>query len=156
MRGRHTIIRDAMNTVSPAIEELARRLLAIESSHGQPPGALADRAARVCERLRGPLSKLAGPVSYRSLLSRALALAKVGAPSLATMRVGADGCLERSGEVRPDEHAGDAERAPLLLVAQLLGLLVTFIGEPLTQTLVRDAWPDEGPEGIDLGINAKS
>jgi hypothetical protein len=27
-------------------------------------------------------------------------------------------------------------------VAQLLGLLVTFIGEPLTLRLVRDAWPD--------------
>jgi hypothetical protein len=28
------------------------------------------------------------------------------------------------------------------LVAQLLGLLVTFIGEHLMLTLVRDAWPD--------------
>lgn len=145
-----------MNTVSPAIEELARRLLAFESPHGQPPGAPADRAARVCERLRGPLSKLAGPASYRALLSRALALAKANAPSLATMRVEADGRLERSGETRPDEYAADADRGPRVLVAQLLGLLVTFIGEPLTLTLVRDAWPDAGSEGSDFRTNAKS
>ena len=28
------------------------------------------------------------------------------------------------------------------VVAHLLGLLVTFIGEPLTLRLVADAWPD--------------
>ena len=35
-----------------------------------------------------------------------------------------------------------------MVVAHLLGLLVTFIGEPLTLRLVRDAWPDAsvGPE----------
>jgi hypothetical protein len=29
-----------------------------------------------------------------------------------------------------------------MLVAQLLSLLVTFIGEPLTIRLVHDVWPD--------------
>ncbi len=36
-------------------------------------------------------------------------------------------------------------------MAHLVGLLVTFIGEPLTLTLVRDAWPGATLTGIDSG-----
>jgi hypothetical protein len=36
------------------------------------------------------------------------------------------------------KEISDGENA---LVAQLLGLLVTFIGEPLTLSLVREVWP---------------
>ena len=32
--------------------------------------------------------------------------------------------------------------AAVAITAHLLGLLVTFIGEPLTLRLVREAWPD--------------
>jgi hypothetical protein len=39
----------------------------------------------------------------------------------------------------------------VIVVAQLLGLLVTFIGEPLTLGLVGDAWPDAPVAGIDAG-----
>ena len=35
----------------------------------------------------------------------------------------------------------------MALVAQLLGLLATFIGIGLTMQLVRDAWPDAPFEG---------
>jgi hypothetical protein len=35
-----------------------------------------------------------------------------------------------------------AKKGGTLLVAQLLGLLVTFIGQALTLRLVRDLWPD--------------
>ena len=38
-----------------------------------------------------------------------------------------------------------------MIVAQLLGLLVTFIGEPLTLRLVRDAWPNASVAGLDTG-----
>jgi len=33
------------------------------------------------------------------------------------------------------------ERGQVALVAQLLGLLYTFIGMPLTRQLVKEAWP---------------
>jgi hypothetical protein len=45
-----------------------------------------------------------------------------------------------------DKLAADARDvavdAAVAITAQLLGLLVTFIGEPLTVRLVREAWPD--------------
>lgn len=144
-----------MNTISPATAELARRLLAFEASRGPPSKAHADHATRGCERLRAPIARLAGSASYRSLLSRALALAKAEAPSLASLHVGEDGSLERAGDVEGHSDAEDAPGVEAALLAHLLGLLVTFIGEPLTLLLVRDAWPDIAITEIDLAIKAK-
>ena len=96
---------------------------------------------RVCDRLRVPLARLAGVAGFRTLLSRALALAKAEVASLSPVRVREDGSLEGFDGSGPParEPGGDGGAA---VVAHLLGLLVTFIGEPLTRQLVRDAWPD--------------
>jgi hypothetical protein len=45
---------------------------------------------RVCERLRKPLARLAGVAGFRSLLSRAVALARAEIPSLVGVQVRAD------------------------------------------------------------------
>ena len=131
-----------MSPPPPAIQDLARRLLAgeparVESSHGE-----ADQAVRACERLRSPVTKLIGAAGFASLLSRALALARRQAPSLEGLRVGADGSLAGFNEVQQDSGAAEAARhGGVVLLAELLGLLVTFIGQPLTLRLVREAWP---------------
>ena len=53
----------------------------------------------------------------------------------------ADGTLEGFGETAQQQNAdGEAEGSTILL-AQLLGLLITFIGADLTLRLVRDVWP---------------
>ncbi len=98
-------------------------------------------AFRVCEKLRRPLTTLAGAVGFHSLLSRALTLAQREVPSLSAVRINEDGSLERSGEVELslDAQAADGEIA---LVADLLGLLFTFIGKTLTLRLIHDVWPD--------------
>ena len=144
-----------MSTTPPAIQNLARQLLAgepasVESSHGD-----ADQAVRACEKLRAPLTKLIGAAGFASLLSRALALARRQAPALKGLRVGADGLLTGFNEVQQDsgaaEAAADAGRHwGAVLVAELLGLLVTFIGEPLTMSLVREAWSDASIESMTL------
>ena len=126
-----------MNSATPAIMELARRLVAFEATRGPSAGAV-GAASRTCETLRGPLAKFVGVAGYRSLLSRALAMAKAEVPSLGPVQVLPDGSLGgREGvERNQDSDAG------AVVVAQLLGLLVTFIGETLTLRLVCDAWPD--------------
>jgi hypothetical protein len=85
---------------------------------------------------------LVGVAGFRSLMSRAVAMAKAEVPSLAAVQVRADGSLEGLDGAGPDQIAGAGSEAGVVIVAQLLGLLVTFIGEPLTLRLVRDAWPD--------------
>ena len=43
-------------------------------------------------------------------------------------------------------HSREAGQGAEVLVAELLGLLVTLIGETLTLSLVREAWPDASIE----------
>ncbi|HYH69452.1 MAG TPA: hypothetical protein VD866_32455 [Urbifossiella sp.] len=128
-----------MNTATPAIRDFARRLVAVEATGGGAPGA----EGRVCDRLRVPLSRLAGVAGFRSLLSRAVALARAEVPALAAVQVRPDATLEGLDDLGPEPG--------VVVVAQLVGLLVTFIGEPLTLALVRDAWPGAALTGIDSG-----
>lgn len=83
-----------MSTASPGTRELARRLVALEAVRDEPPVAGGSEAVRVCEKLRLPLSKLVGVAGFRSLLSRALAIAKAEVPLLIAVQVRADGSLE--------------------------------------------------------------
>jgi hypothetical protein len=119
---------------SPKIMELAQRLLAYEAAAPNTPSVLC-----VSEKLRRPLSKLAGSSGFRSLLTRSLTLAKAEVPRLGDVRVNPDGSLEGWSEL--GNHNQDAE-AGVILIAQLLGLLGTLIGEGLMLSLVLDAWPD--------------
>lgn len=137
-----------MNTAPPAIQNLAQRLIALEvardPAHG-PANGLVGAAVRTCNKLRVPLAKLAGVAGFRSLLSRALALATAEVPWLDAVRVRGDGSLE-GFDAASQQGALQGDEAGAVVVAQLLGLLVTFIGEPLTLGLVREAWPDAPPD----------
>jgi hypothetical protein len=99
-------------------------------------------ALRVCERLRQPLITLAGVAGFRSLLSRALTLARAEAPSLSAVQVAADGSLKGLDELASQTDKEQARDGGAILIAQLIGLLLTFIGEGLTLRLVQDVWPD--------------
>jgi hypothetical protein len=145
-----------MSTTSPETQDLARRLLAFEAAHDNSSAAGVDGAARVIEELRLRLIKLAGVDGFRSLLSRALTLAKAEVPSLNTVHVQVDGSVEGlDGIEGSQEEAGAATQAGIVLVAHLLQLLVTFIGTPLTLRLVRDAWPDTFMDGADVRTEEK-
>jgi hypothetical protein len=135
-----------MSTIPPAIQDLARRLVASAMVDVGSSDDAALPAVRACERLRPTLTKLVGIEGFASLLSRALALAKRQDSSLAGLRVGDDGALSGQPDRRPEPGASAAPGdGGVALMAELLGLLVTFIGQPLTLSLVRDAWGDVTP-----------
>ena len=126
-----------IESTTPMSRELARRLIALETPRDARPAASGSDAARVCEKLRMPLAKLAGKAGYYSLMSRAIAIAKANAPALGPVEVRLDGSLEGLDKIgENDANAG------VVVLVHLLDLLVTFIGEPVTLSLVRDAWPD--------------
>ena len=146
-----------MTNVFPAIHDLARRILAIESArarshaeHGNEAGTQVDEAVRACAKLQVTLSKFTGPAGYLSLLSRALVLAKADVPSLKVVQVRPDGSLAGFDEIKHDKDTEELEMGGVVLVAHLLGLLATFIGESLTLRLARDAWPDVSIDKTDL------
>ena len=116
--------------------DLAQRLIAHENATGETSAPTEFAAFRVCETLRQPLCALAGLAGFRSLLSRALTLAKAEAPSLSAVQVAADGSLLGLNDFRSRVDANQAEEAGIILIAQLLGLLVRVVGEAVTLQLV--------------------
>lgn len=138
-----------METTTPTMQALARRLIALEAGR-EPSAAPIVAAARACDRLRATLARLVGMAGFCSLMSRALAMTKREFPLLDAARVLPDGSLDGLDGIGQDADAG------LIVVSQLLGLLLTFIGEPLTLGLVNDAWPDAAPAGIDAGSGVGS
>jgi hypothetical protein len=137
-------------TTPPEMRELARRLLTYEAVTGKTSEPLEPGTLRVYEKLRQSLSVFAGIAGFQSLASRALVLARTEAPSLSTVRVSADGSLQGLDEL---EHQIDIDKdcageystgeSGVILIARLLGLLRTFLGEALTLGLLRNAWPGE-------------
>ena len=97
---------------------------------------------RVCDKLRRPFATLAGVAGFRSLLARALTLAKQESPDLGGWEVKSDGSLEGLN--------GEAAPSGAVLIAHLIGLMMTFIGESLTMQLVHDVWPDLPRSEINL------
>jgi len=97
----------------------------------------------VYEKLRQSLSAFAGVAAFESLAFRALTQAKSEAPSLSALQVTEDGSLKGLGEFESQididkELAGEGG---IVLIARLLGLLRLFLGEALTLSLLRLAWP---------------
>ncbi len=126
-------------TPSPKIRELAQRLLAYEAASDNLSDSNMPTVLRVSEKLRRPLSTLVGSSGFRSLLARALTLAKAQVPGLSAVEIKPDGSLEGLHDLG---NPGQSAEAGIMLTAQLLGLLVTFIGEGLMLSLVFDEWPE--------------
>ena len=120
----------------PESRYLAQRIITYESGASKNSGTTESTAFRVCAKLRQPLITLAGVAGFRSLLSRALTLARAEAPSLSAVQVAADGTLQGLDELRPRVDADQAREAGVILIAQLVGLLLFFMGEGLTLKLV--------------------
>ena len=116
--------------------DLAQRLISYQSAADKTSEPTKLSALRVCETLRQPLCSLAGVAGFRSLLSRALTLARAEAPSLRAVQVAADGSLEGLDDLEPQIDKDQAREAGVILVAHLIGLLLFFMGEGLTLRLV--------------------
>lgn len=134
-----------MQAPTPEIRDLARRLLAMEAAnHGGSEQHLLE-AARLCATLQASLERFAGPDGFNALLRRALGLARAEVPSLEGATVTHDGQLQGVELYSPGSTQGQTQnenQAAVTIVAYLLWLLITFIGEPQTMRLVRDAWPE--------------
>ena len=128
--------------LSQETKDLARSLLAYVAVVGRTSEPTESAAVRVCEKLRGPLCALAGVAGYRSLLARALTLARAEVPSLGALQVTADGHLQGFGEFASQSDKDHASEGGVLLTAQLLGLFLSLLGAALTLQLVRDVFPN--------------
>ena len=131
-------------SATPKLKQLARRLLAYELESGKPADAKDSAAFHVCEKLRVSLGKLMGQGGFCSLLSRALMLAGAEVVWLHSLELKGDGTLEGLDELEAKFGSRAVAEGEVVLVAELLGLLVTFVGPDLTLWLLHDGWPELG------------
>jgi hypothetical protein len=137
-----------MPEMSPAAQVLARRVLRHEAGGRAEPAALAEAAERADARLRERLASLIGQTGYTTLVARAVRLAQAEVPALERVSVdalatGAEGALHGVREfARASGDTGAAEAGLSAILAHVIGLLITFIGEDLALRLIRDAWPE--------------
>ena len=140
-----------MSRATPKMRDFAERLIAYETRGNKSSETKTPAACLVSEKLRPHLATLMGNLGFRSLLARALALATANIPWLRAVHVNADGSLE--GLDKLEAHVGPDQifEGCVVLLAQLLGLLVAFIGEELTLQLVRETWPKLSLDDLDVG-----
>ncbi len=131
-----------MTRSTPEMRDLTRRLVAYEANADESSGTPTPTAFRVCETLRQPLAALTGNAGFHSLLSRALALATPQAPWLASLHIQPDGSLGGVADIESRVAPDAITEGSVVLVAELLGLLVAFIGEILTLRMVQEVWPE--------------
>jgi hypothetical protein len=81
---------------------------------------------------------------------RSLALSTEEVPWLHTVRIKADWSLEGLEELQAKLDPDELFDGGVVLLAQLLGLLVVFIGEVLTVRLVREVWPKVRLNDLDI------
>ena len=118
--------------------DLARSLVASAADASTPSLHSEPATVRVYERLRRQLGSPVGVDGFQSLASRALALAKSQSPRLSAVQVAANGDLRGLGEVESQTDADEDGEAGINLIAQLLGLFLTFLGEATTLRLIED------------------
>ena len=127
-----------------ALRQLALKVLAQRAGSTAGAEALSAAARRAYDDLARVSAPLIGQVGVEALTGRALHLAQREYPWLVQTREPEQAerpftqvvaCLERQDPAVAIEAAG-------AVFATLTGLLVTFIGEPLTASLLRKAWPD--------------
>lgn len=123
------------------MRDFAERLIAYETRGNKSSRAKTSATFNVGEKMRPHLATLMGNAGFRALFSRALALANAEVSWLRAVRVTADGTLTGLEELEAQISPKELSEGRVVLLAQLLGLLVAFIGEDLTVRLVCEVWP---------------
>jgi hypothetical protein len=134
-----------MTTLSnAALRELALKVLAQHAGSAAGAEALAAAARHAYDDLARVSAPLIGQVGVDALTGRALHLVQREYPWLAHAREPehAEGPFAQVIFGLEQQDPAVATEAAGAVFATLTGLLVTFIGEPLTARLLRQAWPD--------------
>lgn len=118
--------------------DLARSLIASEAIGNLGSLYSEPVTVRVYERLRRQLGAPVGADGFQSIATRALALARAESPRLKAVQVMANGTLRGLGEVESQTNPDKGGEAGIILIAQLLGLFLTLLGEATTLHLLED------------------
>ena len=146
-----------MNRATPKLRDFAERLILIDVKDSKSSAPKARAVFTILDRLRPCLVQIVGDLGFKSVLSRALALATADVAWLHAVRFNPDGSLNGvdgvddldglEAKVDPKEIA----EGRVTLFAEFFGLLVELIGERLVLQLVHTAMPNVSKDDLYFG-----
>ncbi|MEO7714910.1 MAG: hypothetical protein ABIY70_01800 [Capsulimonas sp.] len=131
-----------MEQETPSHKDLAVRLFQSEKADASSLADVRDAARRTFGKLNTHLSSRLGSDGYQALLKRALMLSVADCAWLASIRVAEDGALEETGQAFVDRSVNELTDGYVAVMANLIGLLDTFIGRKLSLRVLHSVWPD--------------
>ena len=138
-----------LNHATPAMRAWAQCLIAHESAADHSDHEMEmPPVFFVFGKLRPHLGLLIGRSGFNTLTARALALAIGEVACLQHIEIARDGSFKGLDELERRFGQTVAAEGAVVLLARLLGLLVTFIGHHLTARVMRDVWPELAPEKL--------
>ena len=144
-----------MSRATPELREFARRLIKFEAKGKKSRQTQLPIMALINEDLCPHLSNIMGNAGFRALLSRSVALAQTELPWLSTVQVNADCTLDGLNELHAQVGPQDFFDGSVVLLAQLVGLLVAFIGESLTLRMIGELWPKLSMADLEISRKGK-
>ena len=138
-----------MTGYPPAAQELARRLLARETSGAGEPAMVAAALQRACLRVSENLRDSVGDDGRNALLARALARTESGHPALKDIRQLNNGVVHLDGIVASVEAHGVVQVTAAIeaLLAALVDVLGRLIGEDMAMRLLDHDLPGPSADG---------
>jgi hypothetical protein len=133
-----------MTALGPeALRQLALKVLALNSGSAGGAADVAAGARRASDALVQVTTPLIGQVGVDALTGRAVHLAHQQYPWLVDAETGQASEPFAQVMVRLEQQdPAVATEGAAMVFATFAGLLVTFIGEPVTTRLLRQAWPE--------------
>src|ERR1700726_1661477 len=139
-----------MSRTTPQMRSLAKHLIDYETLRDNSSRAKLSPTFPVTDKLRPLVATLMGNGGFRALFSRALALAGADVFWLHALHVNADGVLEGVDASHARVDPAEFLEGKVVLLAQLLELLVAFIGTSLTLRLLSEIWPQISLDDLDF------
>ena len=133
------------------MRSIAKHLIATETRAISSAKAATAAVLPVTDKLRPHLATLVGNGGVRALLARSFALASAEVSWLRAAQISADGEMEGLEALAAELDPAKFLEGRVVLLAQLLGLLVAFIGPGLTSRLIGEIWPDVPFKERDFG-----
>ncbi|HWP49867.1 MAG TPA: hypothetical protein VNM22_22115 [Candidatus Limnocylindrales bacterium] len=143
-----------MRQGSSGAKEMAQRLLTYEAGGLQGSEDLAKAADHACQKLYHQMVRLVGLAGFQALLMRSLNLAKTEFPFLRRVESEpqAGECLKGILEAVQDRDPVLVGEGLVAVLANFIGLLITFIGKDLALRLIRKTWPEVTLDDVSSGL----
>jgi hypothetical protein len=132
---------------SLSVRKLASECFVREAGGGV--ASIASSAEVTVRKLRDRLRRVIGGLGFDALLRRSISLAKSEYPNIRSLRAGEDAfSLMASFQLGVDAH--EADGFAIAVLANIVVLLATFVGETLTARFLQELWPELDMKDIDL------